>query len=68
MGASAINEFGFFGGKYNDFTIEQALEGCSETIKQCRCYGGELIILFHTGWEEGNHVWNFYERLLNEIT
>jgi len=68
MGASAINEFGLFGGKYNNFSIEQALDECQKTIDNCRKYGGELIILFHTGWDEKNPVWVFYKELLNEIT
>ena len=32
MGASAINDFGLFGGKYNDFTVEQAFSESIETI------------------------------------
>ena len=67
MGASAINEFGLFGGKYNNFTVEQALSESIETINNCRKYGGELIILFHTGWPEGSIFWDYYEKLLNEI-
>jgi len=67
MGASAINEFGLFGGKYNNFTVEQALSESIETINNCRKYGGELIILFHTGWPEGSILWDYYEKLLNEI-
>jgi len=68
MGASAINDFGLFGGKYNDFTVKQALGECIETINYCRQYGGELIILFHTGWPEISPLWDFYEQLLNETT
>jgi len=68
MGASAINDFGLFGGKYNDFTVEQALSETIETINNCRKYGGELIILFHTGWQMDSPLWKFYEQLIKKIS
>ena len=68
MGASAINEFGLFGGKYNNFTIDEALGECIDTINNCRRYGGELVILIHPGWPKDSIVWAFYDQLLNGIT
>ena len=68
MGASAINEFCLFGGKYNNFTIDEALGECIDTINNCRRYGGELVILIHTGWPKDSIVLAFYDQLLNGIT
>lgn len=63
--ATAIMDFGLFGGKYRDLTVERALEECRPAISACRRYGGRLVVLYHSGQSAGP-VRRFYERLLQE--
>ena len=66
QGASAICDFALMGGKYRDLSLEEALSECDEALAVCERYGGELVILFHTGLPD--RPWfEFYERLLSRI-
>jgi uncharacterized protein DUF7033 len=64
QGSTAIMDFSFFGNKYRDMEIEEALEECNSIINICRHYGGELVILYHTGQTSGK-VFQFYKELLS---
>lgn len=61
--STAIMEFGFFGGKYNDMDVDEALSACAPVIAACRRYAGNLVVLYHTGQTTGT-VRQFYGRLL----
>lgn len=63
--STAIMEFGMFGGKYRALSVEQALEHCRPLIQTCRRFGGDLVVLYHTGQPRGA-VREFYGRLLQE--
>lgn len=61
--STAIMDFGLFGGKYRDLSVEEALTVCRSAIDACRTFGGALAVLFHTG-QRRPPVTTFYERLL----
>ena len=65
--ATPIMEFGLMDEKYQNLSPEAALDQCRSVIKRCRHYGGELVILYHTGQPDGP-VRRFYKHLLEEIT
>lgn len=65
--ATAIMEFGLFGGKYRDLSIDEALEDCQPAIDACWKYEGELVVLYHTG-NQPPQVRTFYQRLLEQVT
>ncbi len=65
QGSTAIMDFGQFGGKYRNLTLEQALAACRPVIDTARRFGGTLTVLFHTGQPEGI-ARVFYEALLQE--
>ena len=62
--STAVMDFGLFGGKYRDLTIEAALAEARGAIEACRRFGGALAILFHTG-QRRPPVTTFYQRLLD---
>ena len=66
QGATAISDFSLMGGKYRNLSIEDALSECAAASEVCRKYGGELVILFHTG-QKRNPWFMFYEGLLARI-
>lgn len=47
--ATAIMDFGMMGGKYNDWSIEQARAVCRPVINAVKRFRGTLTILQHTG-------------------
>lgn len=61
--STPVMEFGLFGGKYNDLSIEDAIDLCRPTIDACRREHGDLVVLQHTG-RAFAEVDEFYERLL----
>ncbi len=65
QGSTAIMDFGQFGGKYRNLTLEQAMAACQPVIDTARRFGGTLTVLFHTGQPTGI-VRTFYEALLRE--
>ena len=63
--ATAIMDFGLFGGKYQSLSVAEALAE-SETAAACRRYGGTLVVLFYTG--PGLRNWGeFYRALLERL-
>ena len=64
--ATAIMEFGLFGGKYRDLSVDEALDDCRPAIEACRKYGGELVVLYHTG-NQPPQARTFYYRLLEKV-
>ena len=44
---TAIMDFGLFGGRYRDLTVEEALTECQRIVEVCRTYGGDLVVLCH---------------------
>lgn len=65
QGSTAIMDFGLFGGKYRDLTVDEALQSCRPVIAAARQFGGTLTVLFHTGQPTGP-ARIFYEALLQE--
>ena len=63
---TAIMDFGLFGGKYRDLGMDAAIEEALTARDACREFGGELVILFHTGQPVGLKR-EFYKRLLDVI-
>ena len=69
QGSTPVMEFGLFGGKYRDCTPEQALALCRPMIAACRRFGGDLVLLYHTGQPPGpehKSMHDFYVSLLQE--
>lgn len=62
--STAIMDFGLFGGKYRDLSVDGALADCRAAIEACRAFGGSLTVLFHTG-QRHPPVTSFYDRLLD---
>lgn len=44
---TAIMDFGFFGGRYRDLSVEEAIAESQEIVDVCRRHGGDLVVLFH---------------------
>jgi hypothetical protein len=61
-----ILDFGFFGGRYRDVSVEEALAECQDIIDTCRDHGGDLMVLYHTSqnWQPQT---KFYEKLLERL-
>lgn len=47
--STAVMEFGLFGGKYRDLSVEQAIAESNWASDICRQFGGTFVLLFHTG-------------------
>jgi hypothetical protein len=62
--STAVMEFGLFGGKYRNLTVEEALEECRPTIEACRRFGGSFVVLMHTHQRRPPET-VFYDRLLD---
>jgi len=63
---SAIMDFGFFGGRYRDLTVDQALAECRRVVEICRSHGGDLVVLYHpTQVSPETRLW--YGRLLEGL-
>ncbi|MGH7002813.1 MAG: DUF7033 domain-containing protein, partial [Alphaproteobacteria bacterium] len=63
---TALMDFGLFGGKYRDLPVDDALSEAKGVRDVCRAFGGELVILYHTG-QSGGIERRFYEQLLNIV-
>jgi len=61
--STAAMEFGIFGGKYRDLSIEQAIADSVWAADQCREFGGTFALLFHTGQDEPR-LWRWAEAVL----
>lgn len=64
--STPIMDFGLFGGKYRNLSVDAALADCRGAVEACRRFGGSLVVLFHTG-QRRPPVTSFYERLLAAI-
>lgn len=65
--STSIMDFGLFGGKYRDLSVEAALADARPAVDACRGFGGALVVLFHTGQRRPPET-TFYERLLDTVT
>jgi hypothetical protein len=63
--STPVMEFGLFGGKYRDQQVEDALAGCRGVAAACQRFGGDLVLLFHTGQQRGP-ARAFYATMLAE--
>ena len=65
--STSIMDFGFFDEKYNNYSVNEALNLCMPVINICKKFNGSLVILMHTGrnYKNGN---KFYKELLNQAT
>jgi hypothetical protein len=61
-----VLDFGFFGGRYRDVSVDEALAECQGIIDTCRNHGGDLMILYHTS-QNWRPETTFYEQLLERI-
>ncbi len=64
--STSIMDFGLFGGKYRNLSVDAALADCRGAVDACRKFGGSLVVLFHTG-QRRPPVTTFYERLLASV-
>ena len=64
--STSIMDFGLFGGKYRNLSVDAALADCRGAVDACRKFGGSLVVLFHTG-QRRPPVTSFYERLLASV-
>lgn len=64
--STSVMDFGLFGGKYQNLSVDAALVDCGEAIDACRRFGGSLVVLLHTG-QRRPPVTTFYERLLPAV-
>ncbi|HIF11199.1 MAG TPA: hypothetical protein EYQ81_16085 [Sneathiellales bacterium] len=63
---SPILDFGFFGGRYRDISVDDALAECQGIIDTCREHGGDLMILYHTS-QNWRPQTTFYEQLIERV-
>lgn len=60
---TAIMDFGLFGGRYRDLTVDQAMAEAQAIVDICRAHGGDLVVLFHPAEMRPPRT-SFFERLL----
>jgi len=65
--STPIMDFGLFGGKYNNYSFDQAMDKCLPIIKVCRKFNGYLVILMHSGRQPG-YIKKFYSELLKSAS
>jgi peptidoglycan/xylan/chitin deacetylase (PgdA/CDA1 family) len=63
---TAIMDFGFFGGKYRDMPLNNALEECQHIIDVCKKWQGDLVVLFHPS-QLTKVRRDFFEQLLERL-
>ena len=63
---TAIMDFGFFGGRYRDLSVEEAITESKKIVDVCRAYGGDLVVLFHPADMRPPRT-TFFEQLLEII-
>ena len=61
--ATAVTDFGLFGGKYRDLSVADALAEAKAMNATCRRHGGTFVILHHTGQMRPPQS-AFFERVL----
>lgn len=61
--ATAVMDFGLFGGKYRDLSVADALAEAKAANALCRRHGGTFAILHHTGQMRAPQR-TFFERVL----
>lgn len=61
--STAVMEFGMFGGKYRELTVEQGIEESMWAADICRTFGGTFVLLFHTGQNDPK-LWTWAEGIL----
>lgn len=64
--STAMMDFGLFGGKYHDLTLQQALDEASRAANVCRRFGGTLVLLHHLGRCDAL-VDRFFETVMCEV-
>jgi hypothetical protein len=64
--ATSIMEFSFFGGRYREMPLEQALEECAAIVRVCKRYGGTAVVLYHPG-QTDPAMKQFYRSLLTIV-
>jgi hypothetical protein len=64
---SAIMDFGFFGGRYRDLSVDAALEECRGIIETSRHWGGDLVVLYHPGQYHDATVRDWYSGLMEIV-
>ncbi len=63
---TAIMDFGFFGGRYRDVSVDEAISESERIVDVCREHGGDLVVLFHPAELRPPRT-TFFERLLQII-
>ena len=63
---TAVMDFSFFGGKYRQVSVEDALKECAMVTDACKRYGGTLVVLYHTG-QADPAMKTFYRSMLELI-
>lgn len=64
--ATPITEFGLIGGKYQDLSVDQALQKCDPIIDACREFDGDLCVLYHSS-NPDRQQGLFYKALIQEL-
>lgn len=62
--STAVMEFGLFGGKYRDQSLEKGLADSFWAADVCREFGGTFTVLLHSGQDE-EKLWRWAEALLD---
>ncbi len=60
---TAIMDFGLFGGRYRELTVDQAISEAQRIVDTCRTYGGDLVVLYHPAEMRPPRT-TFFERLV----
>ena len=65
--STAITEFSLLDPRYNNFSIQDALDNCDTVIQNVVKFKGKLVILFHTHQTNGPK-WIFYNKLIAQLS
>ncbi len=63
--STAVMEFGMFGGKYRDLSIDQAVADSRWAVEVCRRYGGTFNLLFHSGQQDAK-LWRWLDSVIED--
>lgn len=64
--ASALIGIALLEDKYHSSSDEQVLAECDAAVAACRCYGSELVVLFHPGLPDDSW-YEFFERMRSRM-
>ncbi len=64
--STAVMDFGLFGRKYRDLTLQQALDEASRAADICRRFGGTFVLLHHLGNPDAPTD-RFFETVMREV-